>query len=1042
MRILRSFLFMLLAMAAANVHAGDDYIWGTVASISGDTVQIDSFALLRPSVGDKVEIVVNVPGGGVAVVATGKVAKLDGLKTVAKIERATGKIEVGQRTRIAHVQSFDPKDREAADRMMRKLSTQLGGNAPARRNASADSASPKQEPAAGGPMGALTWPKLFGGQVNPRPKRNPSQPKTDKQGHTYVEAAAIVKLEGQLEVMVILRRYESAVDAAEAATTMLPAVTKMQQKMITALVKDDPEFLAFMRAMNFVAEDRREGDRRLVMVTLGPGRDRKPRRLKSLRIFQVYERYLMTFVVKNEGRWPEDPAPLKPGRKSMWPGLMQKQTTNIVADLEAYGKRVADSWEGRGGSHSPKKEAVKIRTGDRIETLVETPVKSGKETLATVAAGTKLIAGNVQGTWVGVTVERDGRQVKGWIFAKHLKRVVQKATAKPSDSAPKSDASAPKPAASATKPDTSAIEPTISGAKIHIETSEQSLAKIPKYLPMSSPKKLQRYFRASPDGRHVVHLMLYPDEFSVVVDGEEGKRFDTIIDSSLQFTSDGRQYTYVARHGDGVFVVIDGTEHGPYDEVGKSMPLLGPNGRRVCFTARRGKQWLVVVDGKEQQPHEQVAGLPVLSPDGQRFAYAVVDSQEHRVVVDGVPQRAYEKVASKSIRFSPDGRHVAYTARRDKRRYVVVDGVESEPLGVIFPGGEVVFDDADTLRTLGIRNRELVRVETQIVEKSGPAKGIDLRSKTTPLGILHRGLPPGSIIVSPDGRRLAWVSLRPDRKFEVFVDGIRSKPYDGIRKRTLTFSPDGKRFACGVNRDGKQIVLVDGVEGEAFDQAMRPIFSPDGSHIVYMAMRGKGRLAVVDGIAGAEYDSIDPKSLTFSPNGRVGYVARRGERRLVVVDGKEGAEYDDVTPPVFGPEGTRVAYFATRGAKQLVVVDGLEGPEYDAVKRDTLVFSSDGKHVAYFAVRGDQHFLVRDGKEEASPYTEIVRKSPTFSPDGRFVYAAFRNPKPVPWLHLVIDGREEAQFQDIKGPLVFSRDGKRLARKSHDSYRKRLPSMA
>ncbi|MBN2293156.1 MAG: PD40 domain-containing protein [Pirellulales bacterium] len=1027
MRILRSFLFFLLATVSANVYAGD-YVWGTVISTSGAMIQIDSTALLVPKIGAKVEVVIELKGGGVAVVATGKLTKLYGTKMDAKIEQATGKINVGQRVRIEYDSTLTPEESAKVERLMREMEAQYA-----------------TQKAALGINGTLTWPKLYGGQVKPQPNRNPSQPEADKQGRVYVEAAATLNLKGQLEVTVILRRYESAADAAEATATMLDAAMEMQKKMITAMVKGDLKFLEFMHATNFVAEDRREGERRLVMVTLGPGSDNKPRRLKSMRIFRVYQRYLMTFIVKNEGRWPEDPAPLKPKRMSTWPGLMQKQTASIVTDLEAYGQRVADSWEGGSGSRPEKKMPAKIRAGDRIETIDETPIKSGEETVATLAAGTQLTAGEIQDEWVGVTIERAGLRVAGWISVEHLKRVVPKPASKPLDSKPqvptskpeaplskpntstgKTDVSVGKPSTTG-KPIASTGKPAISAGQVHVETKEASLGRITKYISTISPKERRRYISASPDSRHVAFCKIHSDEFCVVVDAKEGKRFDNVVGESLQFTSDGRKCVYVARRGDGLFVVIEGTEHGPYDELGKGTPLLSPDGHRVCFTARRGKKCLVVVDGKEQQPHEQIVGLPVFSPDGRRTAYTVVDGKEHRVIVDGTPQRAYEKVDAKTIRFGADGRHVAYAASRDKRQYVVVDGVESEPFNVIFRGGGVVFNDAGTIQTLGIRNRELVRVETQIVAKSDPAEGVDLRSKTTPLGKLHKGIPPDSITVSPDGRRLAWVSLRPDRKFELIVDGIRSKPYESLRKGTLTFSPDGKRFACGVNRDGKQIVLVDGVEGQAFDLALRPKFSADGSHVYYMAQQGKGRLVVVDGVAGVVYDNIDPKSLEFSPDGRMGYVARRGDRRLVVIDGKEGTEYDDVTRPQFAPNGKSVAYFATKGKKQLVVIDGREGPEFDAVQRDTLVFSADGKQVAYFALRGKEHFLVRNGKEEAVPYMEIVKGSLTFSPDGRFAYAAYREPHPIRWYHLVIDGREEACYQYIQGPLVFSHDGKRLA---------------
>ncbi len=73
-----------------------------------------------------------------------------------------------------------------------------------------------------------------------------------------------------------------------------------------------------------------------------------------------------------------------------------------------------------------------IREGDKL--LVAdgpAPVKQGESTLATVAVGTQLVANKVKGSWVAVTVKKDGQSVSGWVHTKWLKRLSSQAEGGP-----------------------------------------------------------------------------------------------------------------------------------------------------------------------------------------------------------------------------------------------------------------------------------------------------------------------------------------------------------------------------------------------------------------------------------------------------------------------------------------------------------------------------------------------------------------------------------------------------------------------------------
>jgi HEAT repeat protein len=64
--------------------------------------------------------------------------------------------------------------------------------------------------------------------------------------------------------------------------------------------------------------------------------------------------------------------------------------------------------------------AAEWKAGDRLVTIRDAPVQVGTRTVATVPEGTELVANAVQGDWVAVMLSQDGREITGWIEAKHL----------------------------------------------------------------------------------------------------------------------------------------------------------------------------------------------------------------------------------------------------------------------------------------------------------------------------------------------------------------------------------------------------------------------------------------------------------------------------------------------------------------------------------------------------------------------------------------------------------------------------------------------
>ena len=171
------------------------------------------------------------------------------------------------------------------------------------------------------------------------------------------------------------------------------------------------------------------------------------------------------------------------------------------------------------------------------------------------------------------------------------------------------------------------------------------------------------------------------------------------------------------------------------------------------------------------------------------------------------------------------------------------------------------------------------------------------------------------------------------------VLGHASKAYGSVGD-SLVFSPDSKRVAYLAGTSGKQILVVDGKEGKAYDETWgvngeHVVFSPDGRRVAYVATSGGKRVA---------------------------YWKDSGGKQFVVVDGKPGQAYDEIASVVFSPDSQHVAYGAKVGDKWVVVINGKEGQRYDNFLfyygRGTIFDSPNSLH--YLAVKGDSVYLVEE----------------------------------------------------------------------------------
>lgn len=551
------------------------------------------------------------------------------------------------------------------------------------------------------------------------------------------------------------------------------------------------------------------------------------------------------------------------------------------------------------------------------------------------------------------------------------------------------------------------------------------------------PGMSEEMFVASPDGRRVAYVVMDSDGLAVVVDGVKGETFEGMAKDSLVFSPDGKHFGYVGtRPPRKQCVVFDGVVH-EYRGVSKQGIVFSPEGGRVGWVAEKDGDQVAVIDGQESPPYAGIAkpGI-VFSPDGKRYGFTANTGDKHVVVLDGEDGPLFDAVTG--LQFSARGQHAVYVGVRDNKEwFAVVDGNPHGPFADLYsesgkgPGGMELSIDAFAFSADGSRVAFAgKRGEEWFVSSGGEELG--------PYGGI------AGLRLSPEGSKTAFMATRGDNWF-LTVDG---KEEAGRPPESLSFSPDGKRLASVHKRDEKRVAVIDGVEGKEYDRIEQPgiRFSPDNSRTAYAAESAGEKLVVVDGQEGPCFKRWGKTPLSFIPNSaRPIYSYKKGERDVVVIDGVESASYASYRSLAFSPDGSRYAYAAEKQKDRwVVVVDGTEyGPggkleagderAFDLLGKGTPIFSPDGKRTAWIGVVQGNWIAVVDG-QESRPYEIVQRSAIGFSPDSaHVVYLAQREGKKM----IIVDGFEIdngwngfLQRNDVmwSGPRHFSIRGMRRPR--------------
>jgi hypothetical protein len=370
-------------------------------------------------------------------------------------------------------------------------------------------------------------------------------------------------------------------------------------------------------------------------------------------------------------------------------------------------------------------------------------------------------------------------------------------------------------------------------------------------------------------------------------------------------TPDRAHRIEVRQEGNVQWLALDGRTSRAYRFIAAQDLASDPDGGRLAFAAEiaeHPERWAVVTDFVQGRSWDAVAGLH-FGPGGRRLAYAALDGRLWRMVVDGVPEPPFDAVDTGSVTFSPDGRRIGYVADDGRCARAVVDAV---------PGPCVA-------RIVGLAVADVAGQDVSVVADA------------------------------PDGSD-AHVRVGADRVLDL------------ARARELVVDRAVRHWAVVAGSPEGWRLVVDGREGEPFEQLDRVVWSPGGRSVAYAARRDGAWHVVTDGRVGAPYAEVEEP--VFAASGaHVGYIGRDEGHSVVAIDDRVIWESPaPATALALSDDGAHVAWVYRDGASSVIAVDG-ERYRFDMTVERTVRFTHDGEHWAALAgsLADRRLFVVVDG---------------------------------------------------------------------------------
>jgi hypothetical protein len=435
----------------------------------------------------------------------------------------------------------------------------------------------------------------------------------------------------------------------------------------------------------------------------------------------------------------------------------------------------------------------------------------------------------------------------------------------------------------------------------------------------------------------------------------------------------------------------------------------------VGFTAQRNDGTTAVVyNGREVGGSFSEPSEIAMPENGSepRYAFVAKQGEQSLVVIDGKASKPYDFV--NRPQFTPDGKHVMYEATVGKESFVVFDGVESKHYGSVklvpdsWAGGRDAFEAHDICPS----HESAYECPAFMVIDGKEGKRYDSIGEF-------------STHASADGTHFVYTGIT-GKKVVVVVDGVESQAYDGVDGQVNEygwsfFSPVGNHVLFVASSNDQQFVVKDGAAGKHYAWITSLSITPDAQHVAY--------------IASPQCNQNDMEALSF------GQQTAKKCTTVVVKDGQETPTADLASSAILSRDGKQVSYITAGDCKvdkndpsgyglaqcsrTQVFRDGKPVGSYNQIF-GSVVYSPGGSHIAYLAgdLQKNLEELIIDSKEyplkgESPDSSELYN---IFSIDDQHIALVL---KAADKTDLWLDGIK-LQTDDEIYARQFSLDSKRL----------------
>lgn len=370
------------------------------------------------------------------------------------------------------------------------------------------------------------------------------------------------------------------------------------------------------------------------------------------------------------------------------------------------------------------------------------------------------------------------------------------------------------------------------------------------------------WYGRSGDRRHIVSVIEESGRQHVRLDMKDEPKFLGIGVDALALTDQGH-LAYGAQVAGGWLVIHDGQRGPEFDAIGE----LQLTDEHLAYSAEKAGKWHLVHDGVQSEAFDTILPGSLLLTPGGRLAFAAQQGPSVFAIIDGRRSAPMDGVGL--LRFSADGTRAGFVGKRQGASYVVIDGQERGPF-------ENVADlQLGTSDLFVARTKEGWRVfrgdqPGEPFEKiagliDGPAYGarqsgenfvIDGAVKRGPFMALKSQLSrdaAGKLVFAAQSAD-SWLVVHGDRELN---------PWDEVETPVI----GGPHVGFIGERNGRNVVVIDGEERSTWEWASSLALSRDGTRYAHLARRVGKTFVVIDGLE-RSFDVVVAGTLAFSKDGR------------------------------------------------------------------------------------------------------------------------------------------------------------------------------